>query len=438
ILHFQCIKLVYCLLEQLKTWKLEKGAVKFLETLGQLQGPPIFSEFVPDELQNLVQNLGVPALDNKANVYQEHSAEDLSHMPNPEPVDMVSSEVVERVKFVCERKSKERSCRNVKTLTAEITAQSKEACGVLIETEYEPEAVDIDADDPNELAVAEYIDDIYRFFKQTEVPNILISNAFHCYFFISLMQFRMQEERQYRVSDYMNSQHGINEMMRSIMVDWLVETHMRFKLMPETLYLTVNLIDRYLSSTFVPKEEIQLLGISSMLIACKYEETKPIRVKDLISISDNAYSKNQILSMEKAILEKLKWHLTVPTPYVFLIRLLKLSDERDQQMENMVFFLAELSLVHYKTAISFLPSMRAAAAIYAARCTLNRRPFWNQILKHKAGYTAQELRDCAKLLVRLHSNAPGSVVKTVYKKFCSLEKGGVALLSPPQHIEKHL
>lgn len=81
-----------------------------------------------------------------------------------------------------------------------------------------------------------------------------------------------------RVSDYMRSQPEINERMRSITVDWLVDVHRKFKLMPETLYLSINIIDRYLSLTNVPKAELQLVGISSMLIACKYEEILPPQV----------------------------------------------------------------------------------------------------------------------------------------------------------------
>lgn len=75
-----------------------------------------------------------------------------------------------------------------------------------------------------------------------------------------------------RVRNYMDSQPEINARMRSILIDWLTEVHSKFELMPETLYLTINIVDRYLSRTFVSRRELQLVGISSMLIACKYEE----------------------------------------------------------------------------------------------------------------------------------------------------------------------
>lgn len=71
----------------------------------------------------------------------------------------------------------------------------------------------------------------------------------------------------------MVSQTEINERMRAILTDWLIEVHYRLMLMPETLYLTVYIIDQYLSLENVPRKELQLVGVSAMLIACKYEET---------------------------------------------------------------------------------------------------------------------------------------------------------------------
>lgn len=122
--------------------------------------------------------------------------------------------------------------------------------------------------------------------------------------------------------------------MRSILVDWLIEVHNKFELMPETLYLTINIVDRFLSMKVVPRRELQLLGISSMLLASKYEEIWAPEVNDFVCISDNAYIKEQILAMEKAILGKLGWYLTVPTPYVFLVRYIKASLPADEKVKN--------------------------------------------------------------------------------------------------------
>lgn len=61
------------------------------------------------------------------------------------------------------------------------------------------------------------------------------------------------------------------------------------------------------------------------------------------------------------------------------------------QLENMVFFLAELGLMHYSAVISYCPSNIAASAVYAARCTLERSPVWTETLEHHTGYSEDQL-----------------------------------------------
>ena len=90
---------------------------------------------------------------------------------------------------------------------------------------------------------------------------------------------------------YMKRQNDINENVRAILVDWLISVHAKFKLLPETLYITVNLIDRYLSLYNVQKSQVQLVGVASLLIATKYEEIYPPTVKDFIYLTDDTYTK---------------------------------------------------------------------------------------------------------------------------------------------------
>ncbi|KAL5731475.1 hypothetical protein ACHQM5_004199 [Ranunculus cassubicifolius] len=154
----------------------------------------------------------------------------------------------------------------------------------------------------------------------------------------------------------MDSQLEINEKMRAILVDWLIEVHNKFELMPETLYLTVHIVDRYLSQKAIPWRNLQLAGMASMFI-----------VSDFIHISDDAYSREMLLIMEKSILGKLEWSLTVPT----FARYIK-DAISDQEMESMVFFLAELGLMHYEL-IRYCPSMIVAAAVYGEYGVLSGR-----------------------------------------------------------------
>ncbi|KAG6619649.1 hypothetical protein I3842_Q092100 [Carya illinoinensis] len=279
------------------------------------------------------------------------------------------------------------------------------ACGLT--KKPKEKIVDIDAADAgNELAALEYVEDIYKFYK-------LVENESHPH-------------------DYIDSQPEINESMRGILVDWLIDVHRKFELSLETLYLTINIIDRFLAIKTVPRKELQLVGIGAMLMASKYEEIWPPEVDDFVHLSDSAYTNKQILVMEKIILGKLEWTLTVPTPYVFLVRFIKASLP-DQELENMVYFLAELGMMHYAT-IMHCPSMIAASAVYAARCTVKRIPAWNETLKLHTGFSEPQLIDCAKLLVSFHSTATKSRLQAVYRKYSNSERGSVALLSPAKAL----
>ncbi|KAG6383954.1 hypothetical protein SASPL_156257 [Salvia splendens] len=292
--------------------------------------------------------------------------------------------------------------KSAKSLTAILTARSKAASGV---TKKLKNLIDIDAvDADNELAAVEYVEDMYNFYKQTEEDG--------------------------RVHDYIDSQPEVNSKMRGILVDWLIEVHKKFELVPESLYLTINIVDRFLAVKTVPRRELQLVGMSSMLIACKYEEIWAPEVSDFIAISDNAYVREQVLFMEKAILGKLEWYLTVPTPYVFLVRYIKASVPSDKEMENMVFFYAELCLMSYTRIIEHSPSKIAASAVYAARCALNRSPSWTETLEHYTGYSEGHLMECAKMLVSFHFGAAENKLKAVYRKYTNPERGAVALIPP--------
>jgi hypothetical protein len=131
-----------------------------------------------------------------------------------------------------------------------------------------PDNID-DRDAEDQLCVTAYVQDMYCHFREKEAASSVRPL-------------------------YMESQLHINERMRSILVDWLVEVHLKFKLVPETLYLTINLIDRYLTKREVSRPKLQLVGVTSLLIASKYEEIYPPELRDLVYICDRAYSKNEV------------------------------------------------------------------------------------------------------------------------------------------------
>ncbi len=127
----------------------------------------------------------------------------------------------------------------------------------------------------------------------------------------------------------MSRQVDINEKMRGILVDWIIEVHLKFKLLPETLYLTVNLTDRYLEQTQISRTRLQLVSVAALLIASKYEEIYVPELQDFVFITDNAYTIDEILAMERSILVTLQFNVTIPSSYRFLQRFCKILQARD-------------------------------------------------------------------------------------------------------------
>lgn len=163
----------------------------------------------------------------------------------------------------------------------------------------------------------------------------------------------------------MDDQPELNSMMRAILVDWIVEVHMKFRLLPETLYLCINIIDRYLSfSPGVPRKRLQLVGVTALLLACKYEEIYPPEVKDCVYITDRAYTRQDVLDMEAHIVKTLKFRMTVPTGYPFLQRFLHVS-KATRMMRHLANFYMERMLQEYGM-LNYRPSIVAASAVSLA------------------------------------------------------------------------
>ncbi|KAL0324867.1 UNVERIFIED_CONTAM: Cyclin-B2-3 [Sesamum calycinum] len=277
----------------------------------------------------------------------------------------------------------------------------------------EIEMEDIDADEPvldidscdkkNPLAVTEYIDEIYAYYKKTESLSCVPPN-------------------------YMAQQFDINERMRGILIDWLIEVHYKFELMDETLYLTVNLIDRFLAVQSVVRKKLQLVGVTAMLLACKYEEVSVPVVEDLILISDRAYCRKEVLDMEKLMVNTLQFNLSLPTPYVFMRRFLKAA-QSDKRVELLSYFIIELCLVEYEM-LRFPPSLLAAAAIFTAQCTISGCKQWSKTCERHTNYTQDELMECAKIMVSFHQKAGSGKLTGVHKKYSTSKYGYAAKEQP--------
>ena len=146
-------------------------------------------------------------------------------------------------------------------------------------------------------------------------------------------------EPQYQIDNQylQKKQTEIKDTSRAFLVEWIIDVHRKFRLMPETLYVTINIIDRYLSIQEIKKSQLHLLGVSALLISTKYEEIYPPELKDLLSVSENKFTKSEVLSMEFKILTTLEFNFLAPSALRFLERFRKLSNTAS---DDQIFFFA--------------------------------------------------------------------------------------------------
>jgi G2/mitotic-specific cyclin 1/2 len=168
----------------------------------------------------------------------------------------------------------------------------------------------------------------------------------------------------------MDHQEDLEWKMRGILVDWLIEVHTRFHLLPETLFLAVNIIDRFLSTKVVQLDRLQLVGVTAMFIASKYEEVLSPHVANFRHVADDGFTEAEILSAERYVLTALNYDLSYPNPMNFLRRISK-ADNYDIQTRTLGKYLMEISLLDHRF-MHFLPSHVAAASMYLARKILER------------------------------------------------------------------
>ena len=244
------------------------------------------------------------------------------------------------------------------------------------------------ADRANPQMVAPYVDDI-------------------------MAHLRACEAKRQPSASYMSRQTDINAKMREILIDWLVEVHRKFKLRAETLFLTVNIIDRFLERRAVSRNKLQLVGCTAMLLASKYEEIYSPEVNDFVYVSDRAYTREQILAMETIILNALEFNLTVPYSLRFAERFTPLASD-SEQFRQMVNYLVELTLQDYRF-LRYMPSAIAASAVSLA-LHLSGNQAWTPVLQRVSCYSEGDLRACVMDLWHLAAANPQKcrAVRTKY------------------------
>merc|ERR1711937_531295 len=144
--------------------------------------------------------------------------------------------------------------------------------------------------------------------------------------------------------DYMDRQTELNAAMRQILVDWLVDVSRKYRLKMETHFLTVRLVDYYLSRTQVSRKHLQLVGITAASLASKYEEVMFPQITDWVYVCDGAYVWEDVIEQEVAMLQMLHGHVRFPTAASFFRGFMMMNSSSDENM-FVAQYLLELSLL---------------------------------------------------------------------------------------------
>lgn len=168
--------------------------------------------------------------------------------------------------------------------------------------------------------------------------------------------------------NYMENQKELAWQMRGILTDWLIQVHMRFRLLPETLFLAVNIIDRFLSARVVSLAKLQLVGVTCMFMAAKFEEIMAPSISNFLMCADSSYTESQILQAERYVLRTLDWNMSYPNPVHYLRRISK-ADDYNIKVRTLAKYLLEIGVVEWRL-IAAPPSLLAAASIWLARLAL--------------------------------------------------------------------
>jgi len=270
----------------------------------------------------------------------------------------------------------------------------------MINLNSKPVTMEVVVPDPQE--VTEYVQDVYD---------------------------KLHEDEKYYCAqpDYMDRQADINAKMRAILIDWLVEVHMKYKMRLETLSLAVSITDRFLERQQVKRKKLQLVGVTGMMIAAKFEEIYPPEVSEFVYITDKAYTKDEVHAMEIKMLNVLEFKICGPTVVHFFERYQRLLDCNEPQC-HLIQYILELALLDIQM-LRYSPSFLAASACLLSNKLLKLKPSWPAIMVKHTKLHESVMRECLMELATLLANGGTNQLQGVYKKFSLTKFHNVAQMA---------
>ena len=283
---------------------------------------------------------------------------------------------------------------------------------------------DID-DDENEVKI--------KYFDISNINNIQIPKEY-----INVIYYNLLKEEEKGIKPmpdytYMSRQNEINDKMRSILVDWIIDVHFKFGFTDETLFMTISIIDRYLSICQITRTNFQLLGITALMIACKHEEIDLPKIDDFIYITDNAYVKDEVVKMEEDVLSKLNFAFLYPSPIKFF-EYLSLNFKFEKKHHMMGKYLMESFLLDVKNA-KYKPSIISCACAYIVM-KFFKMPNYHDSYNKKfyvldetdKKYSEHNIKECAKDICLLVDNINKTNYQACSKKYSKPEQEKVSII----------
>lgn len=201
-------------------------------------------------------------------------------------------------------------------------------------------------------------------------------------------------------------QKGLNDTMRYILIDWLVEVATMKDFTSLCLHLTVECVDRYLRRRLVPRYRLQLLGIACMVICTRFISKEILTIREAVWLTDNTYKYEDLVRMMGEIISALEGKIRVPTVVDYKDILLTLVPVAPRT-QHLCSFLCELSLLHTSLA-AYSPAHQAAAALLLARLMHGQTQPWTTRLWDLTGFSCEDLIPCVLSLHQkcFHDDVP--------------------------------
>ena len=296
----------------------------------------------------------------------------------------------------------------------------------------------INEQDPNyhALMIARQFRERVKQYKRKEMKNMITQDKIefkdpqNVSEFTQEIYLKLREQEMANMVDpsYLQKvQKEIKDTSRAFLLEWIIDVHRKFRLVPEALYVTQFIIDQFLSKKHIPKSQLHLLGVATLLISTKYEEIYPPDLRDLLAVSENKFTRDQVIQMEKDILLTLDFKVTSPSSYRFLQRFKRISEKtaNDDELFFYAQYVQEVSLLD-ASLLRFTPSQIAAASMILAAKQLRKTNCWDEDLEKFTGYTSEDLKEACDEVRSFAVEINPKFISTLKYKFSKPEYMKVA------------